>query len=77
MQQDWSKKVVYSFPLFSVIPRVLKKIPDGPSENNDFSCTNMTEIALVPRAAKVVKTFGISDFLEEKSFEKPVRSGSY
>ena len=26
MQEDWSKKVMHAFPLFSLIPRMLKKV---------------------------------------------------
>ena len=50
---------------FPSIPSDIKsaeKISDGPSENNDFNCTNLAGTALVPRIAEVIKAITISDF---------------
>ena len=57
-----------------MILRVLKKV--GPSENNDFNCTNLTGTVLVPRIAEIIKANTISDFLEERSIEMSIGSSS-
>ena len=61
MQDDWSKKAMYAFSPFSIIPRVLK-IVQGDQVKTMILCTFMAGTSLGPRIAKITKAITISDF---------------
>ena len=63
-------------PSILIDTKNVEKSSDGPSENNDFNSANLAGTALIPRIDQVIKAITISDFLEERSFEKSIRSGS-
>ena len=74
MQQNWSKEVVYPFPPFSVISRVLKIFQMEQMKTMILIGTTWHgQFFLVPR---VIKAIIISDLLEARSLKKYIVSDS-
>ena len=67
MQQIWSHQLLYAFPPFALIPRVLRK---GSGEHDDSDNTSMANSSLVPRTSEVVSRKTITNTKSQDSFNK-------